>query len=201
VTVVDTTAPVLTLPGNLSVLAVGATGAPVSFSTSASDIVDGSVTVHCTPTSGSTFAPGVRAVDCSATDAHGNTAHGTFSVTVTFNLSGGLLPPVSSSALNVVKNGSTVPLKWQITNPSGGYITSTSIVSAFVLTQVSCGSLTTTVADDIAFTTTGGTALRYDTTANQFIQNRQTPKNAGNCYRVDIVFVGGQKVSANFQLK
>ena len=100
-----------------------------------------------------------------------------------------------------MKNGSTVPLKWQVRSPSGGYITSTSIVSGFVLTQVGCGSLTTTVTDDVDFTTTGGTTLRYDTTASQFIQNWQTPKKAGNCYRVDVVFIGGQKLSANFQLK
>ncbi|HTK16568.1 MAG TPA: HYR domain-containing protein [Acidimicrobiia bacterium] len=201
VTVVDTTAPALTLPGNQSVIAVGPSGAPVSFSTSATDIVDGSVSVHCTPASGSTFAPGATTVNCSAADAHSNSAHGTFSVTVTFDISGGLLQPVNPNALNTVKNGSTVPLKWQVPSPSGGYITTTAIVSAFVLTQVNCASLSTTVLDAVDFTTTGGTSLRYDTTANQFIQNWQTPKKAGNCYRVDIVFVGGQKLTANFQLK
>jgi hypothetical protein len=201
VTVVDTTAPVLTLPGTQSVMAVSASGAPVSYSASATDIVSGSVTVHCTPASSSTFAPGATTVNCSATDAHGNSAQGTFSVVVTFNLGGGLLQPVNPNALNTVKNGSTVPLKWQVTSPSGGHITSIGVVTAFVLTQVSCGSLTTTVLDAVDFTTTGGTSLRYDTTANQFIQNWQTPKKPGNCYRVDVVFVGGQKLSADFQLK
>jgi hypothetical protein len=66
---------------------------------------------------------------------------------------------------------------------------------------VSCAALSTTVADAVDFTTTGGTSLRYDSTANQFIQNWLTPKKAGSCYRVDVAFVGGQKLSANFQLK
>src|SRR5207248_7048700 len=129
----------------------------------------------------------------------GNTGTGAIDVTVTYNFGAGLLPPVSQNGLNIVKNGSTVPLKWQVMNPAGGYITSTSVVSAFVLTQIDCATLANRSA--AAFTTTGGTTFRYDTTANQFIQNWQTPKPPGNCYRVDIVFVGGQTLSANFQLK
>ena len=201
VTVQDTTKPHLTLPEPLSAIAIGASGAPVSYVATASDVVDGSVPVSCVPGSASMFAPGLHVVSCYATDSHGNTGTGQFTVTVLFDVGSGLVSPVNPAALNIVKNGSTVPLKWQIRTPSGGYVTSTSIVSSFVLTQLSCSSLTT-VVDEVDFTTTGGTSLRYDTTANQFIQNWQTPKKPGTCYRVDVVFVGGlQKLSAVFQLK
>jgi len=54
----------------------------VTFAASAADAVDGSVTAACTPASGSTFPVGTSTVSCSATDAHGNTATGSFSVTV-----------------------------------------------------------------------------------------------------------------------
>ena len=199
VTVTDKTKPNLNLPGNMSVTALSAAGAPAWWTATAADIVDGTVPVHCAPTSGATFAPGHTKVDCSATDAHGNTGTGAIDVTVTYNFGAGLLPPVSQNGLNIVKNGSTVPLKWQVMNPAGGYITSTSVVSAFVLTQIDCATLANRSA--AAFALTGGTTFRYDTTANQFIQNWQTPKLPGNCYRVDIVFVGGQTLSANFQLK
>jgi len=82
VTVEDTTAPELTLPGNITEEATGPSGAAVSFNATASDQVDGEVDVTCDPASGSTFALGTTTVDCSATDAAGNTANGSFTVKV-----------------------------------------------------------------------------------------------------------------------
>ena len=82
VTVVDTTPPALTLPANMTVEATSAAGAVVTFSATATDVVDGSVPVLCTPPSGSTFALGATTVNCSATDAHSNTSSGSFTVTV-----------------------------------------------------------------------------------------------------------------------
>ena len=82
VTVVDTTPPVLTLPADLTVEATSAAGAVATFTATAQDLVDGAVSVVCTPPSGSTFALGTTTVSCSATDAHDNTASGSFSVTV-----------------------------------------------------------------------------------------------------------------------
>jgi hypothetical protein len=82
VTVQDTTAPVLSLPGNVIKEATGSSGAAVTWTATASDIVDGNVTPVCVPASGSTFAIGGHAVNCTATDAAGNSSSGSFSVTV-----------------------------------------------------------------------------------------------------------------------
>jgi hypothetical protein len=82
VTVEDTTAPTLTLPADKTVPASGPNGAEVSFTATANDIVDGSITPTCTPASGSTFPLGDTTVTCTATDAAGNTATSTFKVTV-----------------------------------------------------------------------------------------------------------------------
>jgi hypothetical protein len=82
VTVRDTTPPVLSLPASLTAEATGPGGAAVSFSATSADIVDGSVPVTCNPASGSTFPLGTTTVQCTATDAHNNTAHGSFTVTV-----------------------------------------------------------------------------------------------------------------------
>lgn len=83
VTVQDTTAPELTLPGNITREATGPNGAPVDFSAdvSATDLVDGDVDVTCDPASG-TFPIDTTTVECSATDAAGNTATDSFTVTV-----------------------------------------------------------------------------------------------------------------------
>jgi hypothetical protein len=83
ITVVDTTAPTLNLPANITVSQVTPAGAVVSYTASATDAVDGAVAISCNPPSGSTFPAGTTTVNCSATDAHSNTANGSFTVTVT----------------------------------------------------------------------------------------------------------------------
>ena len=50
-------------------------------------------------------------------------------------------------------------------------------------------------------TTSGGTTLRYDATAGQFIQNWQTPKKAGACYQVTMTSADGSDLHALFKLK
>lgn len=83
VTVVDTTPPAIDLHAAVNAEATGPNGAAVSYDSPAThDLVDGDGVATCTPASGSTFALGTHAVDCSATDAHHNTAHSTFDVTV-----------------------------------------------------------------------------------------------------------------------
>src|SRR5439155_705636 len=83
VTVRDTTPPTISVPAdNLIAEATGPSGAAVSYSASASDVVDGAVTVTCNPASGTTFPLGATTVTCSATDAHGNSSAKTFTVTV-----------------------------------------------------------------------------------------------------------------------
>jgi len=82
VTVQDTTAPAVSVPANITKEATSAAGATASFSTSASDAVDGSVATSCEPGSGSMFALGTHTVICSATDAAGNTGNDSFTVTV-----------------------------------------------------------------------------------------------------------------------
>ena len=83
VTVVDTTAPALSLPGQVAQDTASASGAAVSFTVSATDAVTPALTVTCTPASGSTFAVGDTVVTCAAADAAGNVATGSFVVTVT----------------------------------------------------------------------------------------------------------------------
>ena len=81
ITVVDTSPPTLTLPANIVADATSPAGAVVSYVTSATDVVGVVGGVGCTPSSNQ-FPIGVTTVTCSASDAAGNTATGTFTVTV-----------------------------------------------------------------------------------------------------------------------
>jgi poly(beta-D-mannuronate) lyase len=82
VTVVDTTAPTLTLPANITVEATGPEGATAAFTASAYDLVSGDLPVDLSHASGSTFPLGTTTVLAAAQDAAGNRRTGTFTVTV-----------------------------------------------------------------------------------------------------------------------
>jgi len=79
---VDQTPPVLTLPGPLTADATNSGGAPVSYAVSATDATSGTGAPVCAPPAGSVFPIGVTTVSCTATDVAGNSATGSFTVTV-----------------------------------------------------------------------------------------------------------------------
>ncbi|HEV7425688.1 MAG TPA: HYR domain-containing protein [Thermoanaerobaculia bacterium] len=81
VTVRDTTPPVITA-SDVTAEATGPSGAAVTYSATATDLVDGSRPVTCDHASGSTFPLGTTSVQCTSTDTHNNTAHKSFTVTV-----------------------------------------------------------------------------------------------------------------------
>lgn len=98
VSVVDTTPPVVTVPENYTTEATGPGGTAVDFTSSASDIVDGSITTTCSAASGSTFAIGTTTVSCSATDANNNTGTASFTVTVSDTT-----PPIVTVPANLIQ--------------------------------------------------------------------------------------------------
>jgi subtilisin-like proprotein convertase family protein len=80
ITVADTQPPTITCPANITVVGAS-TGVVVTFPPpTASDNCPG-VTTACVPPSGSTFPLGSTTVTCTATDASGNTAMCSFTVT------------------------------------------------------------------------------------------------------------------------
>ncbi len=84
VTVADRIAPTIAnVPGHITVEAQSPAGAVVDYSLpSASDTIDGSVSVTCTPASHSTFGLGSTAVNCLSSDNSGNSTSTAFPITV-----------------------------------------------------------------------------------------------------------------------
>jgi Tol biopolymer transport system component len=80
----DTTAPTFSnVPAPLTQEASGPSGAEITYDEpTATDRVDGSVAVECSPASGSTFPLGTTEVTCTARDKAGNKASESFTVTV-----------------------------------------------------------------------------------------------------------------------
>jgi len=135
------------------------------------------------------------------TDITGNYNNASGSVTdiiQSWRLTGFYQPVDMNDVYNVVKNGSTVPLKFEIfAGPTE--LTSTGSVEYLRYGETNCSAIAPT--DEIETTATGGTVLRYDTTGGQFIYNWKTPSTAGKCYRVTMMTQDGSSLIAYFKLK
>lgn len=196
VTVQDTTGPSLSLPANISVYSLSASQAIVSYSASATDIVDGSVAINCSPTSGSTFAAGTTTVNCSATDAHNNTATGSFTVSVVYVWTGFFQPVDNLPTENVVKAGSAIPVKFSLGGNQGLNIFTSGYPTSNVVT---CGS---PAGDDPieSTVTAGNSSLSYDAVANQYIYVWKTDKAwATQCRQLRVKLADGTLHAANFK--
>jgi hypothetical protein len=106
-------APVLVVPGNMTVEGNTTGGARVTFTASATDAEDNpDPTPSCSPASGSLFALGTTTVTCQVTDSDGQTASGKFSVRV-----------VDTTAPTL--SGGTSSLSLTTSNPAGAVMSYT----------------------------------------------------------------------------
>jgi HYR domain len=203
VVVSDTTAPNVIVPGPLAAEATSPAGAVVSFVSSASDLVDGAVATACSPASGATFALGATTVNCTATDAHGNSSSDSFSVVVTDTTAPGLTLPGTITAEATSPAGAAVSYTATASDIVDGAITpgcSTPSGATFGLgtTAVTCtamdahGNSTTAAFSVEVKDTTGpsltlpgtvtaqatspaGAAVSYNATASDLVDGAVTP--------------------------
>ena len=117
VIVQDSTAPVITVPGDITQGTTSEDGLNVDFNVTATDIFD--VTIACEANgspvqSGDLFAQGDTTVICTATDSSGNLVSDQFTVTITIEYIGtGVSGKMSG------KTGSSFPVQWSWQNESG----------------------------------------------------------------------------------
>jgi hypothetical protein len=144
VTVVDTTAPVLTnVPANQMPEATSPSGAVVTFDLpAATDAVDPGPSVRCTPGSGSTFPLGTTTVRCTATDAAGNTAYRTFLVTVV----DASAPIVSCSGADGLWHATDVSISCTAADSQSGFAAGATTTLFTLSTAVPLGTETASAA-------------------------------------------------------
>lgn len=172
---------------------------PASPTCTASDATSG-VAGACS-ISGFDQTVGTHTVVATATDRAGNVSTAQRTYTVLAWTTKGFYSPVDmGGALNIIKGGSTVPLKFEMFAGSTE-LTSPSDILSFTTAKVSCAALAGAVTDEIEVLSTGGTSLRYDTTGGQFVQNWKTPTGAGVCYKATMTAQDGSTVVAYFKTR
>ena len=205
--VLDTTSPSLTVPSNTIVVeATDASGTTVNFAddVSASDAVDPSPSIECTPASGSTFEPGTTTVSCTAKDASGNESPAkTFEVRVTYDVVspcniGEIEPPVNnvSSAtdqgMSAYKYGSrgVIPAKFKVAcdgDPIDTQAEADSHPMKLTLTKLGATPDQDAVVEN---TVTGsantGDLFRFDDAADQYIYNIGVKNLEKGTYKITI---------------
>ena len=148
---------------------------------------------------GFSTAVGPHTVVAIAKDRAGNQSSASLNYTVlAWTLSGFYQPIDMNGVWNIAKNGSTVPLKFEVFAGAAELTDIGVVAQPITATQTPCAGGPT---DEIEILATGATALRYDATAGQFIYNWQTPKKAGFCYVVTVTLTDGTSTSANVRLK
>jgi hypothetical protein len=146
--------------------------------------------------SGYSTAVGTHEVEAIARDVGGNTTVATLRYSVDPWTVKGFYQPVDlNGVVNIIKNGATVPLRFEV------------FAGATEVTSVSSVALSTSAVacdpqapqDEIELTSSGPTPLRYED--GQFVSNWTTPKSAGTCYRVTATTADGSSIAALFRLR
>ncbi len=135
-----------------------------------------------------------NAGNCSTTSIH--------YIIVGWTIRGFYQPVDNNNVVNVVKAGSTVPLKFEVFTASEVELTDTSIVrQPLKAQQINCNNISNGSTDEVELTSTGGTSLRYDQVEGQFIYNWKTPVKPNTCWKVTISTNDGSSIYAYFRLR
>ena len=120
----DTTPPTIQTVSDIVKEATSTNGQSISFSTSATDAIDGSMPVSCTPNSGKTFPLGKTQVTCTSTDLSSNTSFIKFNVIIQDTT-----PPIISSVEDIELKTITDETKVGFTVPTATDISGVSSIS------------------------------------------------------------------------
>lgn len=112
--------------------------------------------------------------------------------------------PINADGSSVWKQGSTVPAKFAVCDANGISIGTAGVVTAFNLSQIINGTVTTNV-DEAPVSTTPDTSFRWDPTGQQWIFNISTksaPVNKANqTYVFQITLNDGTSINFQFGLR
>jgi lysophospholipase L1-like esterase len=191
---VDATAPSLSVSCPGTVLLNGSASATVSASDGHSGLAadpGGTVAID-------TSTAGPKTVTRTATDNVGYETTRSCTTNVLYGYSG-LLQPVNSDGTSIFKLGSTVPVKFALTNAAGATVGSAvANLTVAKVTNAIDGSYVEAVSTAAATT---GTLFRYDATGKQYIFNLSTNGLSKGTWNLKVTLDGGSSYTTIISLK
>jgi|CXWL01.1.fsa_nt_gi hypothetical protein len=152
-----------------------------------------------------THAPAHKTAELTAPIA-ANVTQSLYDSGLLWKMSGFYHPVDMNGMINTIKGGQSVPLKFEVFDGiPAGTTERTSVLDISKFTQAklpTCSNFAATPSDAVEITNTGGTSLKYDTTAGQFQANWKTPKLPNTCWVVKVNATNnGESLTAYFKLK
>ena len=197
VRVVDANAPALTVPGKITTIGNTASGAAVSYSTSATDLCDGALVPICSPASGSTLPVRTNDGEMQGDRCPGQRYRWIVPGAGQLQLVGDL-QRINTDGSSIFKLGSTVPVKFELTGASAGI---TNAVATLLVAKIA-SSVTGTYAEAVSTSAaTSGSAFRYDSSSGQYIFNLSTKGLSIGTWSLSIKLADGVARTVNISLR
>ena len=112
---------------------------------------------------------------------------------------GGISPPVNADGSSIFKLGSTIPVKFQLTDAGGNFVTNA--IANIYVAKISNGTTGTEMEAVSTSAATTGTLFRYDLTDNQYIFNLSTKPLSTGTWQIRIELNDGTSKYVNISLR
>jgi hypothetical protein len=103
-------------------------------------------------------------------------------------------------SVNAGKGGQAFPLKWQLTDQGGEFVSSLDAIASITHQTADCNDIDGTTSAAIPAEAKGHSELKVDRKKEEFKFEWETPKTPG-CYMLSLTLDSGQVFTAQFKLK
>ncbi len=141
---------------------------------------------------------GNHAIVVTASDPAGNATSTSVNYNVKYHF-GGFLPPVLANGSGVYNLGRTLPVKFQLTDANGNFISTA--VARLVVTNIQNGITGSTPITITVSTANTGNLFRYDSSDNQYIYNFNTKQLTSGIWQIKVVLDDGNSYTVLVSLR